>query len=250
MVGILMHLILSQISLRLSSVLFLLFTLFCSLAVISSILPSSLLSLSSASNSLLLTYFRVFLISVVMLFVSVSLFFNSSRGFFIDSCTFSILFSKCWSFYYHFFFLNPSAEIYISSSFFGLLCDSSLRGISLTFHYLFNFFCFSSLYPGFKVQFSLPFVLRSFQCFEYGSSRWDMWCFILCLFFLWWARLSNVAVLSTDDWVFIFVLFVCFFVLGVPHGLQLMVGNTGSCVQVVSYVCLHSIWYPRGLVLW
>ena len=68
MVGILIHLILSQISLRVSSVLFLLFTLFCSLTVISSILPSSLLILSSASDSLLLTYFRMFLISIVMFF--------------------------------------------------------------------------------------------------------------------------------------------------------------------------------------
>ena len=125
MVGILMHLILSQISLRVSSVLFLLFTLFCSLTVISSILPSSLLILSSASDSLLLNYFRVFLISVVMLFVSVSLFFNSSRDFFINSCTFSVLFSNCWSFYYHFFFLNPSSEICIYSSVFGLPCYSS-----------------------------------------------------------------------------------------------------------------------------
>ena len=209
MVGILMHLILSQISLRVSSVLFLLFTLFCSLAVISSILPSSLLILSSASDSLLLTYFRVFLISVVMLFISVSLFFSSSRDFFINSCTFSILFSK-WSFYYHFFFWILLQKYIFLLHFLDFCVIPHLRGISLTFHYLFNFFCFSSLYPGFKVQFFLPFVLRSFQCFEYGSSRWDMWGFILWLFFLWWARLSNVAVLSTDDWVFIFVLFVCF----------------------------------------
>ena len=209
MVGILMHLILSQISLRVSSVLFLLFTLFCSLAVISSILPSSLLILSSASDSLLLTYFRVFLISVVMLFISVSLFFSSSRDFFFNSCTFSILFSK-WSFYYHFFFWILLQKYIFLLHFLDFCVIPHLRGISLTFHYLFNFFCFSSLYPGFKVQFFLPFVLRSFQCFEYGSSRWDMWCFILWLFFLWWARLSNVAVLSTDDWVFIFVLFVCF----------------------------------------
>ena len=210
MVGILMHLILSQISLRVSSVLFLLFTLFCSLAVISSILPSSLLILSSASDSLLLTYFRVFLISVVMLFISVSLFFSSSRDFFINTCTFSILFSKCWSFYYHFFFWILLQKYIFLLHFLDFCVIPHLRGISLTFHYLFNFFCFSSLYPGFKVQFFLPFVLRSFQCFEYGSSRWDMWGFILWLFFLWWARLSNVAVLSTDDWVFIFVLFVCF----------------------------------------
>ena len=73
------HLILSQRSLRLSSVLFCLFTLFCTSEVISTILSSSSLIYSSASDILLLIPSRVFLISVIMLFVSVCLFFNSSR---------------------------------------------------------------------------------------------------------------------------------------------------------------------------
>ena len=37
---------------------------------------------------------RVFLISVIVLFVSVCLFFNSSKSLLIDSCIFSILFSR------------------------------------------------------------------------------------------------------------------------------------------------------------
>ena len=89
-----MHLIFSQISLRISSMLFLLFTLFCSLEFISKSLPSSSLIHSSASDIQLLIHFRVFLILVMVLFFSVSLFFNTSRDFFIDFYTFSVLFSR------------------------------------------------------------------------------------------------------------------------------------------------------------
>ena len=74
----LVRLILSQGSLRLSSVLFILFTLFCSSAIISTILSSSSLIHSSASDILLLIPSRVFLISVIVLFVC--LFFNSSAA--------------------------------------------------------------------------------------------------------------------------------------------------------------------------
>ena len=88
------HFIFSQRSLRLSSVLFILFTLFCSSEAISTILSSSSLICSSASDILLLIPSRVFLISVIVLFVSVCLFFNYSRSLLIDSCIFSILFSR------------------------------------------------------------------------------------------------------------------------------------------------------------
>ena len=60
------HLILSQRSLRLSSVLFILFTLFCSSEVISTIFSFSSLVHSSAPDILLLIPSRVFLISVVL----------------------------------------------------------------------------------------------------------------------------------------------------------------------------------------
>ena len=65
-------------SLRLSSALFILFTLVCSLAIISTLLSS--LIRSSASDILLLIPYGVFLISVIVLFDSVYLFFNSSRS--------------------------------------------------------------------------------------------------------------------------------------------------------------------------
>ena len=58
-IQMLLPLILSQKSLRLSSVLFILFTLFCSSEVISTILSSNSLIRSSASNILLLISSRV-----------------------------------------------------------------------------------------------------------------------------------------------------------------------------------------------
>jgi len=91
-IQMLVHLILSQRSLRLSLVLVILFTLFCSSEVISTILSSSSL-IRSASDILLLIPFTVFLISVIVSSVYVCLFFNSSRSSLIDSCIFSIPFS-------------------------------------------------------------------------------------------------------------------------------------------------------------
>ena len=124
-----MRLILSQRSLRLSSVLFILFTLFCSSEIISTILSSSSLIRSSASDILLLipsrvfclenprdgrawwaaiygvaksqtqlkrlssssSSSRVFLISVIVLFISECLFFNSSRSLLIHAfCPFCL----------------------------------------------------------------------------------------------------------------------------------------------------------------
>ena len=76
-IQMLVNLILSQ-SLRVSSVLFILFTVFCSSEVIFIILSSRSLIHSSASDILLLIPSRVLLISVIVLFVSVSLFFKSS----------------------------------------------------------------------------------------------------------------------------------------------------------------------------
>ena len=84
----------SQRSLRLCSVLFIFFSLFCSSEVNSTTISSSSLIHTSASDILLLIPFTVFLISVIVLFVSVCLFFYSSRSLLIDSCIFSILFSR------------------------------------------------------------------------------------------------------------------------------------------------------------
>ena len=77
-IQMLVHLMLSQRSLKLSSILFILLSLFCSLAVISIILSSSSLIHYSAFVILLLIPSSVFLISVIVLFITVCLFFSSS----------------------------------------------------------------------------------------------------------------------------------------------------------------------------
>jgi len=77
-IWMLVHLILSHMSLRVSSVLFIIFTLFCSSESISTILSSSSLIHSSASDILLLIPSRVLFILVIVLFVSVCLFFMAS----------------------------------------------------------------------------------------------------------------------------------------------------------------------------
>ena len=97
----LMYLILSQRSLRLSSVLFILFTLFCSSEVIFTILPSSSLIRPYASDILLLIPSRVFLNFGNC--VVCHCMFNSSRSLLIDYCIFSILFSRFFdNLYYHY----------------------------------------------------------------------------------------------------------------------------------------------------
>ena len=89
-VQMLVRLVLSQRSLRLSSILFILFSLFCSSAVISTILSSSLRIRFSASGILLLIPSSVFFISVTVLFISICLFCSSFRSllniYFLNPC--------------------------------------------------------------------------------------------------------------------------------------------------------------------
>ena len=113
----LVHLILSQRSVRLSSVVFILFTLFCPSEVISTILSSSSLIHSSVSDSLLVISSRVFLISVIVLFASMCLFFNSYRSLLIDSCIFSMLFSRFLIIFTIIILNSFSGSLPISSSF-------------------------------------------------------------------------------------------------------------------------------------
>ena len=97
-------------------VLCILFTLVCSSEVISTILSSTSRIHSSASDILVLIPSRVFLISVIVLFVSVSLFFKSSRSLWIYYCSFSILFPR-FLIIFTIIILNPfSGSLSISSS--------------------------------------------------------------------------------------------------------------------------------------
>ena len=82
---------------------------------------------------------RVFLISVIVLFVSVCLFFNSSRSLLIESCIFSIRFSRFFDHrYYHyceFFFKQFAPFLFIYLDFRVSSLFLHLYSISLPFHY-------------------------------------------------------------------------------------------------------------------
>ena len=120
-IRMLVHLVLSQRSLRWFSILFILFSLFCSSAVIYTILSSSSLICSSASVILLLIPSSVFFISVIVLFISVCLFFSSSRSLlhisYIFSIHASILFPRCWIIFTIITLNSFSGRLPISSSF-------------------------------------------------------------------------------------------------------------------------------------
>ena len=119
-----------------------------------------------------------------------------------------------------------SGNLPISSSFFWTSVFLHLCSIALPFLSFFSFFFFFWVIV-FEVSFSLAskrvelFSWRRLTYFFLLVSallrlvQWFVWAlyrvrFVLsfCLFFLWWARLSEVVILSADDWVCIFVLFV------------------------------------------
>ena len=145
----LVHLILSQRYLRLSSILLIPLPLFCSSAVISTIQSSSSLICSSASIILLLVPYRIFLISVIVLFISVCLFFISSMSLMIvltvlnASCIFSVLFSSLQSIF-TIIILNSISGRLLIFSLFSLM--SVYRSLSFMMYLsVFIFFFFSNL---------------------------------------------------------------------------------------------------------
>ena len=85
--------------------------------IISTILSSSSLICSSASDILLFIPSIVFLISVIVLFVSACLFFNSSRSLLIDYCIVSILLSRFLIIFTIIILNSFSGNFPISSSF-------------------------------------------------------------------------------------------------------------------------------------
>ena len=134
----LVHFILFLKSLRRSSILFLLLSLFSSSAVISTIFNYRSQTCPFASNILLWIPFRVFLISLTVLFVSLFLFFHVSRflHWFLHFLPFVYkVFNHAYYHYSEFFFMWFACFLFISfdfcvSSFFLHFCS-----ISMHFHY-------------------------------------------------------------------------------------------------------------------
>ena len=232
-----MHLMLSKRSLRLSSILFILFPLFCSSAVIPTILFSNSLNRSSVSINLLLVqsrvfFFRVVLISVIDLFISVCLIFISSMSFvivlitLIASWIFSILFLRLQDIFTATILNSFSGSFLISSLFTWscvflvcyficaiLLClfikkkncvwDLLVSVFEVAFHLLFGF---CSGWVGLIQWFVQTFIgcdLCLCLCLCSGGRRYIFFFF----FCLWWSGLYEVVILLADDLVvFLFYL--------------------------------------------
>ena len=171
-IRMLVHLMLSQRSLRLASILFILFSFFCCAAVISTILSSSSLIRSSASVILLLIPSRVFLILVIVLFMTVCLLFSSSRSLLNVSYIFSMLFPRFWIIFTIITLNSFSGSLPISSSFIwscGFLSCSFVCKIFLCLLILSNLQYLRSPFPRLQGRssscfFSLPPVVGLVQC--------------------------------------------------------------------------------------
>ena len=99
------------------------------------------------------------------------------------------------------------------------------------------------LFPGFKVEFFLAF---GFCPPKFGPVVCGEICaelLFVCLFFLWWARLSEVVILSADDWACIYVFLLLLFRWGSCTGCYWWLGEARACIQVVSFVWVLTIWY-------
>jgi len=108
----------------------------CTSEVIYTILSSSSLIYSSASDILLLIPSRVFSLSVIVLFVCVCLFFNSSSSLLIDPCIFPFCFQGFDHLFYHyseFFFRDFANILFILFYFFLDFCVISLSLICIWF---------------------------------------------------------------------------------------------------------------------
>ena len=100
-----------------------------------------------------------------------------------------------------------SGSLPISSSFIWtsvfLICFLTCVVFLCFFTIIFLTYCVWGLFfPGLKFEFFFPFGFCPRVRFVLS------FCLFICLIFLWWARLSEVVILSADDWVSIFVLFV------------------------------------------
>ena len=168
-----------------------------------------------------------------------------SRSLLIDSCILSILF---WRFLIIFtiLILNsfsnslPTSSSFIWTSVF-LVCYFICAVFLCLFITFLNLLCLRSPSP--RLQ---GWILSSF---------WKKgWCSGLCklliewdlswVFFLWWARLSEVVILSADDWVCIFVLFVVW--MRLLHRVLLVVGWCWV-LYLSGFLCVssHYLMLPR-----
>jgi len=81
-----------------------------------------------------------------------------------------------------------------------------------SFSFLSSYCVWGFLFPGFSVEFFLPFgfcppKVGPVVCVSFRVRFVQSFCLLACLFFLWWARLRDVVILSAHNWVCIFVVY-------------------------------------------
>ena len=148
----------------------------------------------------------------------------------------------------------------ISSSFIWtsvfLVCSFFCVVFNLPFHFFFSTYCVWGLpFPGFKVEFFLlfgfcPLKVGPVVCVSLYRVRFVLsFCLFIGLLVFppigkaewgnnhvcWWLGLSFCFVCCLDD-------LSC-------TGWYWWLGDAGSCIQVVSFVWILTIWYSLGLVL-
>ena len=157
-----------------------------------------------------------------MLFACVCLFFNSSL--FIDSYIFTILLSR-YLIIFTIIILNsfsgslPICSSFIWTSVFLVCCFVCAVFLCLFIIFLNLLFEVSFSQTSRKVEFfpwrrlnSFFLLVSALLGWSSGLYRlcigWDLCSVFVCLFFLWWSRLSEMVIPSADDWICIFVFFV------------------------------------------
>ena len=181
----------------------------------------------------------------------------------IDSCIFSILFSR-FSIIFKLIIPNYfSGNVPISYFLFIYLdlCVSSLFlhlcNISLPFHYyFFKLLCLRS--PFFRLQGKLNFFLEEgwilFSFWFLPSKCWSSGLWVSC-------RVRFVLSFFSDAqgwvrwyfgcwWLGLHFCFVCCLDEVSCMGCYWWLADAGSYIQVVSFVWVLTIWYSLGLVLW
>ena len=193
-----------------------------------------------------------------MLFVSVCLFFSSSKSLLIDSWISPFCFQSFWSSLLSLFWIIFQVIFLFLLHLFGLLCFQfapsfvqyfsafsffkvtllrspfpRLQGKLNSFleeGWVLSFFWFlpsKGWSSGLWVSYRVRFVLSFFSDVQ-GCVRWYSGCWWLGLQFWFVCCLDEVSCTGCYWWLV----------------------DAGSYIQVVSFVWVLTIWYSRGLVLW
>ena len=250
----LVHLILFQSSLRLTSVLFILFTLFCSSSnyfhhfIFQFIDPFFCFRYSAIDS-----FYSIFNFSNP--FVSVCLFFNSPGSLLIDTCIFSIVLARILIIFTIIFWILFQVVCLFPLQLFGILCfliGHHLCNTPLPFNFFFfNLLCLRSPFPRLQGWIISSFWFLPSEVWSSGLSKLPTGeiCTECFLFFPLMVR-AEWGGNPVCWWLALYFCLVCCLNEASCTGCYWWLCDTGSCTQLVSFVWVLTIWHSLGLVLW